>query len=95
MGFDVEWDAEKAKLNQSKHGVSFDEARTVLSDPLSVIVPDPDHSEREQRMLMFGRAQTGRYLVVSLTERGEGIRLISARAMTTRERKNYERSLEL
>ena len=95
MGFDVEWDEEKAEANERKHGVSFDEAMTVLSDPLSVTLPDPDHSEREQRMLLLGRAGSGRYLIVSLTERGEAIRLISARSMSTRERRNYERSLEL
>lgn len=95
MGFDVEWDEEKAQANERKHGVSFDEALTVLSDPLSVTLPDPDHSEREQRMLLLGRARTGRYIITSLTERGEAIRLISARLMTARERRNYERSLEL
>lgn len=95
MGLSVEWDPEKAEQNERKHGVSFEEAVTVLSDPLSAELPDPDHSEREVRMLLMGRAATGRYLIVSLTERGDAVRLISARLMTSRERRSYEQSLEL
>lgn len=95
MGFNVEWDPAKAEQNERKHGVPFEEAVTVLNDPFSATLPDPDHSEREVRMLLLGRASTGRYLIVSLTERGEAVRLISARLMTSRERRNYERSLEL
>ncbi len=95
MSLDIEWDADKAKENERKHGVSFSEAFTVLNDALSTAVPDPDHSQREIRMLIFGRSATGRYLVVSVTERGNAVRLISARRMTSRERKTYEQSLEL
>lgn len=95
MGLNVEWDSEKAEQNKRKHGVSFEEALTVLADPLSSTLPDQDHSEREVRMLLLGRAATGRYLIVSLTERGDAVRLISARVMTARERRSYERSLEL
>lgn len=94
MGFDVEWDAQKAEQNERKHGVAFEEAATVLGDPLSTTMPDPDHSAREARMLLFGRAMTGRFLIVSFTERADAVRLISARVMTPRERRNYERSLE-
>ena len=94
MGLNVEWDRDKAEQNKRKHGVTFEEALTVFSDPLSATLPDPDHSGREVRMLLLGRAATGRYLVVSLTERGDTIRLISARQMTPRERRSYERSLE-
>jgi uncharacterized DUF497 family protein len=94
MSFDVEWDQQKAEQNEHKHGVSFDEAATVLGDPLSTTMPDPDHSAPEARMLLFGRAVTGRYLIVSFTERANAVRLISARVMTQRERRNYERSLE-
>ena len=65
-----------------------------LNDPLSTALPDPDHSAREQRMLLFGKSAIGRYLVLSITERRDAVRLISARRMTPRERKNYERSLE-
>jgi uncharacterized DUF497 family protein len=95
MELDFEWDPEKAEQNERKHGVSFEEAATVLADPLSTELPDPRHSDVEPRMLLFGRALTGRYLIVSLTERQNAIRLISARVMTSRERRNYERSLEL
>jgi uncharacterized DUF497 family protein len=95
MGLDIEWDEEKAALNERKHGVTFDEALTVLNDPLSVTIPDPDHSSREARMLLYGRSAAGRHLIVSMTERGDAVRLISARTMTSRERKNYEKSLEL
>jgi uncharacterized protein len=95
MDLDVEWDSGKAAQNEHKHGVSFDEAATVLADPLSTTLSDPDHSGSEPRMLLLGRALTGRYLIVSLTERENTVRLISARVMTPRERRNYERSLEL
>jgi uncharacterized DUF497 family protein len=95
MGLNIEWDAEKASANERKHGISFEEALTVLNDPLSTTVPDPDHSGREQRMLLFGRSAIGRSLAVCLTDRGDSIRLISARRMTSRERTNYERSFEL
>jgi uncharacterized DUF497 family protein len=95
MGLNVEWDSDKAEQNERKHGVSFEEALTVLSDPFFAEPPDPDHSEREVRMLLLGRAASGRYLIVSLTERGDAVRLISARLMTARERRSDERSLEL
>jgi uncharacterized protein len=87
---DFEWDAEKAQENEAKHGVSFVEASEVFGDDHSSTVPDPDHSGGEDRYLVFGISKNGRYLVVSDTEREERIRLISARPMTTRERKAYE-----
>ena len=76
-----EWSREKAQTNATKHGVTFLEARTV---------DDPEHSGLEARFLIFGRSATGRALVVSFTERGESIRLISARPMTPREIRAYE-----
>jgi uncharacterized DUF497 family protein len=90
MSLDVEWDPEKAASNASKHGVTFDEAATVLADVLSVTFPDLDHSGEEERLLLFGQSETGRFLVVSLTERDDAIRIISARQMTSRERREYE-----
>ena len=87
---DFEWDKEKALTNQRRHDVSFFEAREVFGDELSLSVPDPDHSIDEDRYLIFGRSSLGRHLVVSYTERGSRIRLISAREMTPRERKAYE-----
>lgn len=95
MDLSVEWDPEKAEANGRKHGVSFEEAATVLGDPLSATLPDPDHSERDERVLILGRSSAGRFLIASATERGDRIRLISARPMTPRERRNYEQSLEL
>ena len=83
---DFEWDSDKAKENEAKHGVSFAEASEVFADDHSSTVPDPDHSAHEERYLIFGVSKNGRYLVVSYTEREERIRLISARTMTPRER---------
>lgn len=94
MDLHVEWDAGKAEINWRKHEVSFTEAATVLGDPLSATLPDPDHSEREERMLILGRSSADRLLIVSAAESGGRVRLISARPMTPRERRNYERSLE-
>jgi uncharacterized DUF497 family protein len=86
----LEWDPKKAASNQRRHGVDFHEAGTVLDDPLSVTFGDPDHSASERRYLTIGASTTGRILVVSHTERGEAVRLISARRATRRERKFYE-----
>ena len=86
-----EWDPEKASANENEHTVSFVEASEVFDDDYSSTVPDPDHSEDESRYLIFGCSKGGRYLVVSYTERDDRIRLISARTMTPRERKAYER----
>ena len=84
-----EWDPEKSRENEQKHGVSFSEASEVFDDDYSSTVPDPDHSADEERYLIFGISKQGKYLVVSYTERGERIRLISARQMTPRERRAY------
>ena len=86
-----EWDAEKARENEQKHGVTFIEASEVFDDDLSSAVRDPDHSADEERYLIFGIDKQGRHRVVSYTERGDRIRLISARPMTARERRAYER----
>jgi uncharacterized protein len=95
MDMQVEWDLEKAAANLRKHGVSFEEAATILGDPLSVTLPDPDHSQQEQRYLLLGRASSGRLLIVSHSEEAQRVRIISARAMTPKERRSYERSLEV
>jgi uncharacterized DUF497 family protein len=88
MHFD--WDPAKAVANLSKHGVSFDEASTVFADGLSATARDPDHSRGEARLLTFGMSSAGRVLVVSHTDRGETVRIISARTATRHERKMYE-----
>jgi uncharacterized DUF497 family protein len=85
-----EWDARKAKANRAKHGVAFDEAATVFGDPLGRIADDPRRSEGEERHVLLGESDRRRLLVVMFTERGEVIRLISARKATRRERKEYE-----
>ena len=85
-----EWDEGKAEANLGKHGVSFDEAGTVFDDPLYVDFYDPDHSYDERRYIIIGRSQAGRLLLVSYTERGETLRLISSREVTPAERRAYE-----
>lgn len=92
MSLRVEWDPEKAANNEAKHGVSFSEAATVLADPLSVTLPDPDHSIGGERLLLLRRSSGGRCLIVSLTERRDAVRIISARPMTSRERRTYEQA---
>ena len=90
MSVIVEWDPNKATLNQKKHGVSFEEAATVFRDTLSATGPDPDHSVGEERCVTFGVSTSGRLLVVAHTERGDTIRIISARPAKPGERKIYE-----
>jgi len=90
MDLNFEWDPDKDEANAHKHGVTFEEASTAFGDPLSVTIPNPEHSEREVRFLLLGRSSTGRLLVVAHTERGERIRIISARPATRRERRDYE-----
>ena len=85
-----EWDEGKDDSNLIKHGVSFDEAPTVLNDPLYVDFYDPDHLENENRYLIIGESSQGRLLIVSYTERGNKNRLISARETTKSERRMYE-----
>ena len=85
-----EWDREKEKQNLSKHGVSFDEAVTVFYDPLSATLDDPDHSIGEHRLITVGFSFRGRLFIVSHTERGNAIRIISARPATAQERKRHE-----
>ena len=85
-----EWDLEKARLNRAKHDVSFEEAATAFGDPLSVTISDPDHSDEEDRFILLGQTHTGRLVVVVLTDRGDKVRIISARLATRRERRAYE-----
>jgi uncharacterized DUF497 family protein len=87
-----EWDPTKAAANLQTHGVSFEEAATVFQDRLAKIHSDPDHSESENRAILIGHSTSGRLLLVAFTDRQDRIRLISARATTRRERKEYEES---
>ena len=84
MRFD--WNASKAAANLRKHDGSFDEAETVFFDPLSVTGDDPDHSLEERRLVTFGMSSSERLLVVSHAERGDAIRIITARPATRAER---------
>jgi len=85
-----EWDRGKAQRNLRKHGVSFEEAVSVFHDPLSATFDDLDHSSGERRFITVGYSSRGRLLVVSHTERGGALRIISARLATTHERKRHE-----
>ena len=86
----IEWDPRKAVANRGKHKVSFEEAVTVFGDSLGRITDDPRHSETEERYVLLGQSDRRRLLAVMFTERGQAIRLISARKATRRERREYE-----
>jgi uncharacterized DUF497 family protein len=92
MALTFEWDQKKAASNLRKHGVSFEEAATAFGDPLSLTIPDPDHSLDEDRYVLIGESQMERLLVVAHTERSDTIRIISARLATRGERVSYEES---
>jgi uncharacterized DUF497 family protein len=94
MGLLFEWDSKKARLNVKTHGISFDEASTAFSDLLSRTIADPLHSEDEDRFVLIGRSIRGRLLVIAHTERGDRIRIISARPATNKERFRYEENEE-
>ena len=79
MPVTFEWDSRKARSNLVKHGVGFEEASTIFGNPSSLTIPDPEHSLSEKRYITMGKAFTGKLLVVVHTERGDNIRIISAR----------------
>ena len=88
-----EWDAEKASINQKKHGVPFEEAQTAFGDYDALRIFDPDHSEDEDRFILLGMSAVLRILVVChcYRENDEKIRIISARKATKKESAAYER----
>ena len=86
----IEWDPRKAAVNRAKHKVFFEEAVTVFGDPLGRIIDDPRHSETEERYVLLGQSAQRRLLAVMFTERGQAVRLVSARKATRRERREYE-----
>ena len=90
MSISFEWDAQKARTNERKHGVAFGDAATAFGDPLSVTVPDPDHSIEEARFVLLGSTYRGTIVVVVHAERDESIRIISARRANRAERRAYE-----
>ena len=75
MGLQFEWDPNKARSNQRKHRVTFEEAATVFADVLSVTTPDPDHSLSEERNITVGLSQRQRLLIVAHTDHGNRIRI--------------------
>lgn len=85
-----EWNLEKSRSNAGKHKVTFEEATTVFRDPFSLTVPDPDHSEAEDRLILIGISDRRRLLVVTYVERGDNLRLISARTADADERRDCE-----
>ena len=85
-----EWDPAKAAANLLEHGVSFKDAATVFQDPRAKIHDDPDHSGTERRDIIVGHSLQGKLLLVSFTDRGSNIRVISARPATRLERRAYE-----
>jgi hypothetical protein len=86
-----EWDDEKAAANVRKHGISFEEAKSVFRDERAKLINDPDHSDDEDRFVLLGLSETLRLLVVCHCYRAENhvIRIISARKATTKESKSY------
>lgn len=90
MGFIFEWDKNKAKTNQKKHNISFEEASTVFRDFLSLTISDPKHSNIEERFITIGLSYRQKLLVVVHCDKGDIIRIISARKANKRERKYYE-----
>lgn len=85
-----EWNEQKAQVNLSKHGVSFAEATTVFDDPHCLFMDDPNHSIGESRFLILGYSVVDRLLLVVHCDRGNTIRIISARPTTPSERRSYE-----
>ena len=92
MELSFEWDEEKDLSNRRKHGVNFDEAKTVFNDPRSITIADERHSDNEDRYIDIGISSRGRLIVVSYTDRGSNIRIISCRKATKSERKTYEQA---
>jgi uncharacterized DUF497 family protein len=90
VGVDFEWDPNKAARNLRKHGVTFEEAATVFRDVLSITVPDPDRSMEEERLPTVGLSSQNRLLMIAHLERGDRIRIISARELTPSERRQFE-----
>ena len=89
---EFEWDESKAAANLNKHGVSFEEAKTVFDNVLAVIFDDEAHSVGERLEIIIGHSQNNRLLLISFAERSNTIRIISARLATRSEGKDYEQN---
>lgn len=92
------WDRRKAHANMQKHGISFEEAKTIFNDPLLLTYPDDFHSEQEERLISIGYSNQARLLLVVHTEEEVSteiqIRVISSRKATSKERQAYENQNE-
>lgn len=93
LSMKFEWDQSKAASNLKKHGVSFEEAKTVFDNPISVIFDDNAHSTGEQREIIIGHSRQNRLLLIAFTERSDSVRIINARLATRQERKDYEQNV--
>ena len=91
MALEFEWDENKSRSSLKKHGVDFQEGKTVFNDPFAITIYDPDYSESEERYLDIGISSKGRILVVWYTERNDKIRIIGCRKATRFEREQYEK----
>jgi uncharacterized DUF497 family protein len=87
---EFEWDPQKDRENQLKHGIAFEEASSVFGDSFAITIDDPDHSAHEQRFLTTGYSNRQRLVIVAHTDRDDRVRLISARGVTAAERHVYE-----
>ena len=87
----IEWDERKAATNARKHGVSFEEAKSVFADECAKLIDDPDHSDDEDRFVLLGLSSVLRLLLVCHCYRADGnvIRIISARRASASESKSY------
>lgn len=88
--FKFEWDSKKEQKNIRCHNVSFSEASTVFYDNNSLTISDEDHSSYEERYITIGHTKRGKLLAVCATDRGDFIRIISARDATPGEQRSYE-----
>lgn len=98
LEYEFEWDPTKARANQKKHGVSFEEAAGLFLDPHASSLFDHSHAKREERWITLGASRKGRLLVIVHTFEDVGearhrVRIISARRATKRERRTYEEDL--
>lgn len=95
MSIRFEWDERKSRLNQEKHGVSFEEASSAFYDENGLVIADPDHSEIEERFILLGMSLRLRVLTVCHCFRSDDqtVRIISARKATRRESLHYRNSL--
>jgi uncharacterized protein len=91
---EFEWDPSKAEGNLRRHHVDFRDAATIFRDPLGTTIFDPSHSKEEDRYITIGKSLAGRLLIIAHSDRGDRIRIISARELTSAERKAYENEIQ-